>query len=343
MSDSDMSLEDCVAKAFALVPDDAAVRFAQDPIGFLRTELGLKVTAVDHLADSRTDGGACDGVSFLEDQVVLFAPTPNSRRQNFTLAHEYGHWLAENAPHVYDWLANQDDPGRLLETVCDRLAQRLLLPDNITDAVIGTSQIQAQHLFELYATTQASRPVCAIALAKRLPGLGAVAIVDRYAGVVTHSSVNPDPHRGWPTVFPWRNQQLAEAHPLLRLPAGSSSSRRMMWSTPWNTQAEYYVDATGDGRRVIAVFSDTDLWGVENFHPGIDRDFDIRPLLSGHCCGSAFERRGYPCDACGRPFCPRCRECRCERDATRELMCRVCGLVYQPQLVLDGVCVDCRS
>src|SRR5690349_3943356 len=118
---SGVTLEDCVEQAFSLVPTDVRARFAAEPIKALQSDFGLTVQAVEHLANTREDGGACDGISFLEDGVILYAPTPASRRENFTLAHELGHWLAENAPDVYDWLANQDDPGRLLETVCDRI------------------------------------------------------------------------------------------------------------------------------------------------------------------------------------------------------------------------------
>lgn len=338
-----MTLEECVDQALSLVPHDVGARFAADPIEVLRSDFGLTVKGVQHLTNTREDGGACDGVSFLEDGVVLYAPTPNSRRENFTLAHELGHWLAENAPGIYDWLADQDDPGRLLETVCDRIAQRLLLPDDAATAVIAAGPIRAQHLIDLYDATQASRPVCAIALAKHLPGLGAITLIDRQAGAVAHASVNPDPDRGWPTVFPWRNQRLADTHPLLRLAAGSSTSRRLSWSTPWGTKADFYVDAVADDKRVIAVFSDSDLWDIEQFHPGLDHDFDTRPRLTGYCCGTSFERRGYPCSNCQKPFCPKCGECRCERDAKRQVTCTDCGLQYQPHLVVDGLCVDCRS
>jgi IrrE N-terminal-like domain len=338
-----MTLEECVDQALSQVSPDIHERFAANPIDVLRSDFGLTVKAVDHLANAREDGGACDGVSFLEDGVILYAPTPASRRANFTLAHELGHWLAENASDVYNWIADQDDPGRLLETVCDRIAQRLLLPDSAAKAVIGSGPIRARHLIDLYGATQASRPVCAIALAKRLVGLGAIVIIDRYIGVVAHASVNPDPERGWPTVFPWRNQRLDDTHPLLRLAGGSSMSRRLSWSTPWGTQTEFYVDAIGDDNRIIAVFSDSDLWDIEQFHPDLDRDFGTQPLLAGYCCGTSFQRRGFPCSNCQQPFCPKCSECRCDRDLKREVSCDDCFRLFLPHLLVDGRCADCRT
>jgi len=338
-----MDLEGCVEQAMSLLKDDARARFAEEPLAVLRSDLGLTVAPVQHLANAREDGGACDGVSFLQDGVILYAPTPWSRRENFTLGHELGHWLAERAPDIYDWLADQHDPGRLLETVCDRIAQRLLLPENAARAVIGDGPIRAQHLIDLYAATQASRPVCAIALANNLPGLGAIAIIDRYNGTVAHASVKPDPVLGWPTVFPWRGQQLAEGHPLLRLASGASTTQRLPWRTPWGTQADFYIDATGDVKRVITVFCGSDLWSIERFHAPTEREFDARRLLRGSCCGTIFERKGYPCPTCREPFCPRCGDCRCERDAKRDVMCDGCFLQYQPHLVVGGLCVDCRS
>jgi hypothetical protein len=337
-----VDLDGCVQASIAVLSGDVRRKFSGDPLAVLTAELGLTVRSVDHLANSRDVGGACDGLSFLEDGVILYAPTPASRRENFTLAHELGHWLAEKAPGVYDWLADQDDPGRLLETVCDRIAQHLLLPDSAAQAVVGSGPIRAGHLFKLYDATQASRPVCAIALAKQLVGLGAVVILDCVTGEVTHSSVNPDPERGWPTVFPWRGQSLGAGHPLSGMSAGTSLTRRVSWRTPWSSQAEFYIDAVSDGRRTVAVFSDKDLWACETFHAPIERAFDTRPSLRGRCCGEAFERRGYPCPSCSQPFCPKCGNCRCDRDAAREIQCEQCFQLFLPHLVVDGRCADCR-
>jgi Zn-dependent peptidase ImmA (M78 family) len=338
-----MDLDGSVEQALALLSDDVRARFAADPAGVMRADIGLTVTPVEDLSNGRSDGGACDGVSYLQDGVVLYAPTPQSRRENFTLAHELGHWLVEKATGIYDWLANQDEPARLLETVCDRVAQRLLLPETAVDAVVGAGPVHAQHLLDLYAKTEASRPVCAIALARRLLGLGAIALISRYTRKVTHASVKPDPERGWPTVFPWRGQELSDTHPLLALPNGGTTTRRMSWRTPWKTQADFYIDAIGDARRVVVVFVGADIWGIDRFHPDIDREYDTRPLLPVHCCGTSSQVRGYPCPDCSQPSCPRCGHCRCERQAKQEVRCNGCFLQFLPHLVIGGLCQECRS
>lgn len=338
-----MKLEDCVRRAIGQLSDSVQTRFASAPQTTMETDLGLIVRPVESLASNRTDGGACDGVSFLQDGVVLYAPTPTSKRQNFTLAHELGHWLVEKAPGVYDWIADQEEPGPILETICDRIAQRLLVPEHLAALVTGSGPIRAQHLIGLHESTHASRPVCAIALANRLPGLGAVVLIDRYTQSVAYASINPHPEFGWPKVFPWPSQHLGESHPFLLLPAGESMNRRLSWRTPWGSQADFYVDAVGEDKRVVAVFSETDIWETASFHPKSDHEFDARPVLKGYCCSVGFEVTGYPCPSCLQPYCPRCKDCKCQREIMREVTCTRCFLQFHPSLVVDGQCQDCRS
>ena len=40
-------------------------------------------------------------LSYLSDGVVLYRSTGN-RRENFTMAHELGHWLVDQTNDVYD-------------------------------------------------------------------------------------------------------------------------------------------------------------------------------------------------------------------------------------------------
>jgi hypothetical protein len=174
-----VNLDQCVDRALRLLDGGLQAKIAVNPLTVLRNDLGLQVEAVDHLVRRRDDGGACDGMSFLQDGVILYASTPHSRRENFTLTHELGHWLVEQVDELYGWLADQDDPPRMLETVCDRVGQRLLLPDEMVDSVVAGGPIRARHVLELYSASRASVPACSIALANRLPHLGAVAIVDQ--------------------------------------------------------------------------------------------------------------------------------------------------------------------
>lgn len=338
-----MELDRRVEILLDLLPDVVRSQFAANPKQTLREELGLVVQPVDHLAANRDDGGACDGVSYLQDGVILYAPTHYSRRENFTLAHELGHWLVEQGD-LYDWLGEQDDPARMLETVCDHIAQRLLLPDGLIKTAVGPGPIRARHVLDLYGSSSASAPVCAIALAKRLPGFGAVLIADCRSSAVTHASVRADFDRGWPTVFPWPKQAVPPGHPILNLAAGQTMTKRVHWRNQWGKDAEFYADAVNrDGKTVIAVFSENDLWGSEALHIDRPREYDERPVTDIFCCGEARVVRGYPCRDCKQPFCPECGRCRCDRAAQRERTCVRCFVSFQRHLLVGGECEDCRN
>jgi hypothetical protein len=336
-----MTIEQIVDRAIATLPAAVRDRFPADPIGVLEDDLGLTVEEGEHLAGGR-DGQACAGMSFVQDNVILYAATPHSRRANFTLAHELGHLLIDWAG-LYDWLSRHDNLAMVMETLCDRIAQRLLLPPQVVDAVVGVGPPTARHLLELFKFSQASRPVCAIALANRLPGLGAVVITDRIAGSVAHASINPDAEQGWPTVFPWPGQQIPPDHPLASVRSPQTFTRKSFWRDQWGRRQEYYVDAVAeDTRRSIAVLSSLDLWGAERLHIDQPPEFDRRPTATISCCGQERPVRGWPCPTCREPYCPKCGVCRCDRQAQREQPCRRCTLLVQPHLLRDGLCDDCR-
>lgn len=365
------TIDDCVAAALGVMSPQARTNFGLDPLTTMRTDMRLKVAAADHLAEKRADGGACDGLSFLKDGVILYAPTDNSRRENFTLAHELGHWLVGQVPGIFDWLFEQTAPKQMLETLCDRIAQCLLLTDATITSVVGGAPIGAQHVADLYNASRASIPACAIALTARLPGLGAIVVVDvdrsgfDDRAVVRYASVRPDPVKGWPKVYPWPGQAVPPGHPLQHLlsrartafqassqasgPLASGAAARALrqrsfWSTPWGERAQFYLDAVVVSRhRAIGVLADTDLWGVERFHPAERREYDQRPEQEITCCGQTRKVRGYPHDTCGQVHCPTCGKCRCDRRDDELIMCEGgCFLKYKAHLLANGLCEDCR-
>ena len=322
-------------------------RFPADPLGTMRGDLNLKVQAAEHLAERRADGGACDGLSFVQDGVILYAPTHTSRRENFTLAHELGHWLVTQVPSIFDWLFGQPNAKRILETLCDRIAQRLLLGDGAIATVVGAGPVRAQHVVDLYESNQASMPVCAIALAVQLPGTGAIMLVDRGQDdepVIRYASVRPDPTRGWPKVYPWPGQRVPAAHPLRFITEAAPVQRLTYWATPWDERADFYMDALAiSTRRTIAVLADTDIWAAEKFHPQTRRDYDERPEQQITCCGQIRVVRAYPCQDCGQVHCPNCGACRCDRQNAELVRCAGrCFLSYKPYLLVNGLCNDCR-
>lgn len=337
-----MNLEQAVDAVVGQLASAVQARFPRDPLAVLQDDLGLSARPAEHLA-SRSDGGACDGMSFLRDGVILYAPSQTSRRQNFTLAHELGHWLVLQSEPVFDWVADQENAPRLLETLCDRIAQRILLPESVVDSVFSKrAPVQAADVLQLFAASQASRPVCAIAIARRLPGLGVVVVIDRSTDKVTYASVRPDPDQGWPLVFPWPGQSVPSGHPFRSTAPGFAFTRKSFWRDQWGRQEDFYIDAVTDGPRLIAVFSDTDLWQAERLHLDEPREFDQRPSTQIRCCGETRAVRGWPCPTCGQPYCPKCGACRCERLARREQSCTNCNLRLQPHLIVNGLCEECR-
>jgi len=336
------AIEECAALALAALSDDAAQRFANDPEQSLRDDLGLTVQAVDHLEDSRTEGGTCDGISYLTDRVILYRRTGN-RRENFTLAHELGHWLVDRTDAVYDTLAQYDDAAKMLESVCDRIARVLLLPDYRVTDILGSAPVEAAHVMALYEGTNASVHACTIALKDRLPGLGAVVVLDRAEETVRYASIRPDDERGWPVVHPWPGQSLPAGHPLRSVRPGGTLRQRTFWENQWGKRDDFYVDAIGYSNQIIAVFSDDDPWQAEKFHPKSTREFDQRPTLEIRCCGQVRTIRGWPCPDCGEGFCPICGNCRCGRHAAVEVLCAgSCYLKYLPHLLVNGLCEECR-
>ncbi len=337
-----MNLDPWVERAIRVLDAATQEQFALDPLAALTCNLGLTVRSVDSLSSSRADGGFCDGMSFLEDSVILYAPTPNSRRQNFTLAHELGHWIVEQDEGLFDWIADQSNAPALLETVCDQIAQRLLLPDPLISSVVGDERVRARHVQELFDSSQASYQACAIAIARRIRGLGAVVLIDRFDGQVHHASIQPDPDDGWPRVYPWRGHAVPEAHALRDFTPGTAFTRRITWRDSWGRTAEFYADAMADDRRIIAVLAGDDIWKVEPNYVIQPREFDTRPLLHIYCCGQDRSFRGYPCETCGQGFCPVCKNCQCDRVAKTEETCSGCYVVLQRHLLADGLCENCR-
>ena len=315
---------------------------AADPKRALTERFGLLVREQDELAQRRDAGGWCDGISFLDDGVVLYAPSPFSRRENFTLTHELGHKLAEEDDDALDWLANRDQPERDLERLCDLIAARLLLPDTLITQVLDRRHPEAAHIGALYEASAASELVCAIALAQRMPCQGAVVIMDTGSSTVSYASVISPEDDGWPLAYPWPRQEIPAHHRLARLEGGQAAREKSWWATPWGEKQDYYLDAIAGSRRIHAVLAARDLWHVTRFH--IDRpETTQRPERHLDCpCGYHGTARGYPCSDCGQPYCPSCKECQCPRRNAALVVCQKCFVSVAKADIIDGRCSDCR-
>ncbi|CAG7632568.1 ImmA/IrrE family metallo-endopeptidase [Rhodococcus opacus] len=307
------------------------------PLVAMTTE-GLVVRAVRALSSSRGAGGMCDGMSFSEHGTVLYAPT-DSRRQNFTLLHEYAHLLVENDDQAMIWLADREDPKTELERLCDDIAAGLLIPEELLTSIVGTPPITGQHLLDLFVASEASQIVCAIALARRLTCTGAVLLTDRLSNTVVHAALV-----GEPGVYPASRQPVPSDHPLARIRPRQQIITKSFWSTPWGTRSYYYLNATATEKRTYSVLAEVDLWGLSNLHLDTpELPSSTRTTRTITCsCGYSGNAAGFPCTECGKPFCPRCQRCDCERRASLTDRCTICFVSVPRRDLVEGICSNCR-
>lgn len=326
----------------ATVTVDVRARFADDPKGTVTRQLGLRIVPSAALERSRGDKGSCDGVSIIEDGVIHYALTPFSKRENFTIAHEVGHLLVDSfdpEDDMWDWLADQPDSRRLVEDTCDLVARRLLLPREQVDAVLGRERASGTAVVRLYDSSEASREVCAIAIAERLGCEGFVMLAKAGTGRVTFVS-----RAGRASPAPWSGDQLPMSHPLRTLEPGATQVLESWW--PRRTDSDrrrYYEHATQIGGWIYAAFAENDLWGAVRLHlPEPERR--RAPSRYQTCrCGWAGVAHGFPCNSCHRIPCPGCDECDCdERERMPRATCHVCFQSVLVHLLVDGLCPNCR-
>lgn len=340
-----MRIDKHVARIVAAQPPDVIAQIMRDPLGALTEQFGLTVRLVESLAIRRGAGGWCDGMSFLDEGVVLIVESPFSRRQNFTAAHELAHLLVDEDDDILDWLADQPDRDRLRETLCDRIAAALLLPAELVNRIIGKGPIRAEHVRDLYDASEVSEPVCAIALATRLPCQGAVIVSDIGGRTVTFATVQAPDNDGWPVAFPWRDYDIPVGHVLHHIRPGETRTQPSWWATPWGDRQNYYLDAVAGQRRIHTVLAVHDLWHTTQFHVGDGPQSTARPQSTLDCgCGYRGVVRGYPCTNCRHPFCPQCRECRCARQDKKLVDCPNlnCFMKVPSHQIRGDRCVNCE-
>jgi hypothetical protein len=314
----------------------ALERVADDPATALPAVFGITIVATSGF-ESRGAGGWCDGVSLLDGNKILYRPTA-SRRENFTLCHELGHYLAERDDDCLNWLADLPEPERTLETLCDALAARILIPEGARATALRHGP-SAEALLDLFEATKASRSACANVVVDALPAEGFVAIVradepERVFYGTRTAETRP---------YAWAGDPVPGSHPLARV----TGSRRChtFWPTRDGGQRNFYMSAATDGTWNIGVFSSDNIWGIAggNF-------FDVgeesrRNDATIRCpCGYQGVTPMWPCSVCHVPACPVCGECQCDRDARAlpTARCLRCTTTVRMHLLENGLCPACR-
>jgi len=317
------------------VPADLRARLQQAPLNAL-LEAGLNVGELRATSESTQ---WCDGLSMTDDGIVLYIATPDSRRENFTLLHEYAHHLVEADDAAMNWVANQPDDRRVLEQLCNAVASALLVPADVMDSIVGAGPIEAQHLLTLHRETEASQVVIAIALARRLGTTGAVLLVDRARHTVAAAALG-----GELDVWPWKDQVVPDTHPLRRITPHTHLRTRSWWATPWGERQTFYLDAVATDRRAYAILTVSDVWGIDAFHGGdVEPERVTRPSSVRTCsCGYYGPMIGFPCPTCGANFCRKCQQCLCASRDSKLVRCNNCTVSYAANDVVNGRCSNCR-
>jgi len=312
---------------------DARAHLARDPMGAM-TSAGLRVGELEARQSSRP---FCDGLSTATG-IVLYMASPGSRRENFTLLHEYAHSLVDADIDAMSWLADQHDIDRATEQLCNEVASRLLVPAPVIESIVGNGPIRAEHLQQLHRQTEASQVAIAIALARRLNADGAVMLIELATRKLVSAILV-----GELAIYPANGQSVPAASPLFRIEPGGRIHQRSWWETPWGERQVFYLDATASARRAYAVIATTDIWHMETFHGG-----DVAPqrqqrarAIRGCQCGYNGVMSGYPCPTCHAFFCPECKRCLCDFRNARAVRCSKCGLSYAPSALTGGVCDEC--
>lgn len=301
----------------------------------------LKLRPVATLGERRGEDGWCDGMSFTDEGVVLYAPTPHSQRENFTIAHELGHLLFDRYERddLWDWLA--DHPGRdqFIEETCDAIASRLLLPRDTLSAVIGALRPSATALTEILHRSEASREVCAVAVAERIGCDGFVVLAKADTMSLTFSS-----RFGATRPRPWRGDPIPEGHTLRYLQPGATHKGESWWPGRSGSRRHLYHHAHRDHDGwIYAVLAENDLWEAVAFHVPPGRDGPVKTFDVNCPCGYRGATTTFPCPECRKPPCPKCG-CECDRKAKLPNgVCRTCFMTVSAHLLVEGECKTCRG
>ncbi len=317
---------------------DAEVRrlVHRDPTTALVESYGMEVRPSDAF-QARGDGGWCDGASFAESGFVLYRETGSARDQ-FTLAHEFAHLMIWDSEDCIDWLADMSESQRVIEELCDAVAARLLIPDDLVDKILEGGAPRAEHVAVLRDQTVASRTACLIALWRRLPCDGLALIIERgsesvFFGARAHGT----------RPYAWKGDAIPDAHPLRNVDV--RAVMESWWPRHDGSRRSFFQSVFDEDGWRYALLAHDDLWNVVDLHlidlAPEDRGYD------GHIkcpCGYKGSTRWWPCAECGESQCPACQECGCERRDRQDpwTPCAICSRSYrQHNLDADGWCTDC--
>ena len=270
---------------------------------------------------------------------ILAASDVAQERTWFTILHELGHHLIEVDVNLNE--LSITDADRRDEEICDEIAARLLMPEEIREELLPPRRFTARNVAKLYESTRASRQACCVTAASRLraPGCVILANADGVATFIAHDQTTQ-----------WRIARDT--------PQGEDSliTKAARWPTKHARGITKVRFASGaiSGPMHGDAFAADDGWVyaviVEDTHSPWERTPkrvitnpwpDAEEIECGNC-GEVSRSRRAPCRRCGDRYCRRCGRCSCPLVAAVRL-CPGCFLQKASNQFTAGseVCADC--
>ncbi|RRD24455.1 ImmA/IrrE family metallo-endopeptidase [Actinomyces bowdenii] len=301
----------------------------EDPIGVLDRYAGINVVYSSRQAEAGCGKG---GGYYRADPPTIYLHPSSSRRDAFTVLHEFAHHLQRHHPEWGFSLMDIRDSRqrmRVEETVCDRFAAEILLPPNQTDEETLVSH-PADVMAQLFANSQSSRSAVVQAVAGRMPAYAKwiLCVIDPKGVVTTSQSTYSDYSPG--------KKQIHTPLAQLALEAQAGPVRRHLdeaytFSTG-ATMTGMWAEACRDheGRYTFVALRPQRRYGVGQILE--ERFVCANPSCSVERDSTRNLRR---CGKCGQPYCPDCVTCSCDPASTGK-QCPECFTELTPHEVRHG-------
>ena len=311
---------------------------AEDPASTVEGLFAVEVTLRPAL--SRASGCTVEGTYDPGPPPrILAASDVAQARTRFTILHELGHHLIELDGSLNDLSVRDSD--RRDEEICDEIAARVLMPEDVREELVPAGRFTARNVAELYGATRASHQACCVTAARRLKAPGCV-ILGTSDGTATYVAHHPTTQ--WRIA---RGTPQGEDSLIAKATRRSTKHARGVANVRFSSGAlsgPMHGDAFAaeDGWVYAVIVEDSHSpWERTPRHVITNPWPEAAEIECGHC-GEASRSRRAPCRRCGDRFCRRCGRCSCPLvPATR--LCPACFLQKASNQFVDGsaVCVDC--
>ena len=318
---------------------DPVVRAAltDDPEQAAERHLALDVRLVTSTARTKDSSCPIDGIYLHEDRSIVVAASSSHGRTLFSILHEVGHHLIDGDDNITDllWDVGPQRSTWARERLANEIAANLLLPEDLLDRHIPPEGPRARDVISLIEDNDASAEACAVAAARRLPGNGYVVIAE-HDGTVRFAAS----HGAAPPIA--RHTAQPQRHLLARAVDGREQERGATLSFPGRTVTDpMHADAAPFRSGSIGVFTDGRApWVTLSVLPAPKcEQFEV------DCprCHEVVETYKGACRDCGTHRCEQCGWCECRSSKQAEAPCRQCFMMKPVDILVDSICVDCRS